>query len=78
MGKVGGRAAGDGAAEGADAHVDVADVAVEQVAALERLAAAGLRARKDGLAVHLVHVVQEPVLAAELAPARRAHAPQAA
>ena len=58
--------------------MDVADVAVEQVAALERLAAAGLRARKDGLAVHLVHVVQEPVLAVELAPARRAHAPQAA
>lgn len=78
VGKVGGCAPGDGAAEGADAHVDVADVALEQVAALEGLAAARLRARKDGLAVHLVHVEQQPVLAAELAPARRAHARQPA
>lgn len=78
VGKVGGSAPGDGAAEGADAHVDVADVALEQVAALESLAAARLRARKDGLAVHLVHVEQQPVLAAELAPARRAHARQPA
>lgn len=78
VGKVSSCAARDGAAEGADAHVDVADVAVEQVAALERLAAARLRAREHGLAVHLVHVKQEPVLAAELAPARRTHAHQAA
>ena len=59
-------------------QMNIVYVTLKKIATFERLAAAFFWARKDRLTVHLMLVVQESVLAAEHASARRTHVRKAA